>query len=595
MKIVLCYPPRAYPYMPYSAMYYLKGFIEHTTNHIVSTDDLNIEYFRKRLWSPELLITAKRSLVLHQPHEKQLLLIAELLSERGDWVIENLRTPGTYQYPDQIRYFYLLLNEAVKIEDYINQKNGIKSHLPVSQGTWQKLVEMWRPTLLAQFIQQEIFSGRYDHADVLGISVAYNRQLIPALLIARYVKTRCPHIKIVIGGNALTTYLDDFIKDYSFWLHIDAGIPYDGEILFLKLLDNYVTGKSLLESNIIISENGHIYYNKSLKQLEVAPAVPNFSDLIHLFPTPEPVYPILTTRGCYWGKCAFCTHHQGYGTGFSKIAEINLQKTLMNLMEKGVKRFYFVDEALPLSSVVKIANLLNELHATQKVSFFNKPFWMAETRAEKIMLKEKSLDTLTRSGCKLLIHGIESGSQRVSDLMQKGIDLKQTAQIAKECSRIGIKVGWMFFIGFPGETEEEAMQTIEYIISNKRFVDYISIGTFYLERHSPLWYRLKDFGIRGVINSDKPYPITFDYLVDNNQMISSNVLKLRLKKLRHLYPELRELFRDTLDRAFVLFLSNQREIDNSLNNELLRWKSQLTSAHACLNFKNYQIELTKYA
>jgi hypothetical protein len=78
------------------------------------------------------------------------------------------------------------------------------------------------------------------------------------------------------------------------------------------------------------------------------------------------------------------------------------------------------------------------------------------------------LDKLRRSGCVCLAYGIESGSQRVLDLMKKGFRIKDAQEVIRDTSDAGIAVVANFMFGFPGETDEDFEETLNFIFENKK-------------------------------------------------------------------------------------------------------------------------------
>ncbi len=108
--------------------------------------------------------------------------------------------------------------------------------------------------------------------------------------------------------------------------------------------------------------------------------------------------------------------------------------------------------------------------------------WLAEVRFDP-GFSEGLCHRLRLSGCILLLFGLESGSPRVLQAMDKGIDIDLVEDVLRSCSSAGISVGVNAFVGFPSETLEEAWQTAEFIRAHTE-IAYASLGLFGLARGS---------------------------------------------------------------------------------------------------------------
>lgn len=544
MKTTICYPPIAYATIPYLAPYLLKGYLSEYHSRIVNILDVNVQY-HVYLWTRNWL---NASIQPDLPGGRQRTLMAELLNAHGKQCWVSLRQSQTFLDTQEVRRCVRLLREA---QHFAAKLDAINCHsegpLPLSGGKWQELISKCEASELGIYLHQEFLSGLLGTTDVVIFSAAYVEQLAPALLMARLYKRLKPSGVVILGGNALTHYLPEFTTDLSAWVDLDYAIPFEGEWELGTLLD-WIEDESTrcTFKNVIHLVDGAITYQKDLKDRPRNEASPDFSDMQHLYPTPSPVYPILTSKGCYWGRCSFCTHHEGYGQGFGHISITRTIDTLNKLIDSDARYFYFVDEAVPLQVLRQI---LKSVKTTADM------YWMAETRIEKIMINQDLVRELADSGCRLLVSGIESGSQEVIDRMHKGIDLNSVSSFAKLANKTGIRLGWMFFVGFPGETEQQAKETFEFIHEHRDCLDFASVGTFTLERGSPIFEKPAEFGISEVIGSSCRYPTSFEYIDSNGNLISAVTTYRKTQRLRTFFPSLEPLFSYLGDRTFSLFIS----------------------------------------
>jgi radical SAM superfamily enzyme YgiQ (UPF0313 family) len=116
---------------------------------------------------------------------------------------------------------------------------------------------------------------------------------------------------VVVGGHIITA-LSDVLKKYNelFDHFFDSAVLNEGERPLLKLVENISQGKALDDvPNLIYSDNGKIRANDIMlpEHINSLPT-PCFDGLpFDLYLNPEIVLPISSSRGCYWGKCAFCS------------------------------------------------------------------------------------------------------------------------------------------------------------------------------------------------------------------------------------------------------------------------------------------------
>ena len=330
--------------------------------------------------------------------------------------------------------------------------------------------------------------------DVIGISLNYYCQLIPAMTIAKHLRNIGPDSKIVIGGGLVCFYENRWEVLAPFKDLVDAWIPYEGEIPLRNLLG------ALHAVKPISSVPGVLCFEDEAACMRPPPPPPDPSDLpvpdfdglpIDRYLSPELILPILSSRGCYWGRCAFCSHDRLYRGRFRKkspAAIIEDLKTLSNLYT--CRNFYFTDEAIPPDTAIKVARAVSQEQLPIK--------WFGEVRFEETF-DEATLKKLHKGGCCMLMFGMESSVQRVLDHMRKGTRPERIRAIITACAKTGIRPFIMFFTGFPTETHEEATETIRFIESLHAYITHVAFTNFILEHHTPVHREPRTFGITNVL------------------------------------------------------------------------------------------------
>jgi hypothetical protein len=123
--------------------------------------------------------------------------------------------------------------------------------------------------------------------------------------------------------------------------------------------------------------------------------------------------------------------------------------------------------------------------------------WQAEARLEKTMTPE-FLERVRRGGCRQLMFGFESTSQRVLDLMAKKNRVEIDQRVLAACVEAGIAINLQTFIGLPGETREEAEQTIQYLVENERDIASFGFGVFSLYKDTPIYNEPEKHGATAI-------------------------------------------------------------------------------------------------
>ncbi len=334
--------------------------------------------------------------------------------------------------------------------------------------------------------------------DLVGLSISYTSQLPYGMFLCQMVRELCPDAVICVGGTDVT----DVVK----YLHVagdvwrlfptcDAIVVGEGESAFVEILDHVAGAQALPAARPGILRPG----NPSGGQ---KPQV-RYEDMANLalprydvwdwdqYWSPEPVVLYSPTRGCYWNKCTFCD----YGLNTDGPTSPARTKPIPDVIEElrqitALSRtLYFSVDAIPPAYLRQLARAIADAGLDVR--------WSAELRLERSLLKGLA-EELKAAGCVAISFGYESGSQRVLDLINKGVSLAQVPALLRELHRVGIAAQMMGFVGFPSETPAEAEATFALLVENREYWTIADIGTFVLTPGSMVAKRPDDFGIRHV-------------------------------------------------------------------------------------------------
>jgi len=198
---------------------------------------------------------------------------------------------------------------------------------------------------------------------------------------------------------------------------------------------------------------------------------------------------ITLAHGCYWKKCSFCDVSLDYIGRYDEPATDLIMKRIRALIaETGETGFHLVDEAAPPSGLRALAKRLIE----DKLSIT----WWGNIRFEKTFNAELC-QLLARSGCVAVSGGLEVASNRLLDLMKKGVTVEQVARVTRAFTDAGIMVHAYLMYGFPTETEQDTVDALERV---RQLFAAGCIQSAYWHRfsataHSPIGLAPQDYGI----------------------------------------------------------------------------------------------------
>lgn len=262
--------------------------------------------------------------------------------------------------------------------------------------------------------------------------------------------------RVAFGGIHASLYPNQVLQDTN----CDYVVIGEGETIF----NDVVLGR--LNNGII--DAGYV---KDLDSLPL-PARHLFSNVvdysgIHGQEVGEGATTIISSRGCPY-RCTFCTKiPQTSITRFRSPQKMIIEmKEVINQFD--VTHFRFVDDIFTLNRerIIKFCNL--------KIKEGIKATWVCITRADK--LDKNLLNNMYHAGCKEIHIGVESGSQKVLDLMNKDISVSTLINAISKIKKSGIKAKTYLMYGYPGETDEDREKTI--MLVKKTKPDKITISHY---------------------------------------------------------------------------------------------------------------------
>jgi len=344
-----------------------------------------------------------------------------------------------------------------------------------SASTFDALQEQLEaaPTYIDQ-IMLGILEEKITHyqPSVVGFSIPFPGNLYAGFRMAKWLKAQHPNIKITIGGGYPNTELRS-VSDVRVFDYIDYITLDDGEMPIQVLLQHIEgkTPKELLKRTFLCENNEVKYYNGSLmpdvKQTHIG--TPDYSDLrlkdyISVIEIVNPMHSLWSdgrwnkltlAHGCYWGKCTFCDISLDYIGQYEPNTAVLLADRIEAIVaQTGETGFHFVDEAAPPA-------LMKEL-ALELIRRGTNITWWANIRFEKNFSRDLCT-LLAASGCIAVSGGLEVASDRLLELMEKGVTVAQVAKVADNFTAAGIMVHAYLMYGFPTQTAQETIDSLEIV------------------------------------------------------------------------------------------------------------------------------------
>ena len=344
-----------------------------------------------------------------------------------------------------------------------------------SQPTFTPLADALAaiPTLMDLHLQvlTKVCIDKHQPTLVL-LSVPFPGAMYAALRIAQTIKLHYPSIKISLGGGYVNTELRELteprIFDFVDFITLDSGerpllalIEHlngrrSAERLvrtFIRTLNNEVRYVAWQEPDIPFEDVGTATWdglplNSYLSLLDML-------NPMHRLWSDGRWNKLTVAHGCYWKKCSFCDVSLDYISRYETAsASLLVDRIEAIVAETGQTGFHFVDEAAP----PKILKALAEELIRRKVVIS----WWGNIRFEKTFTPELS-ELLAQSGCIAMSGGLEVASDRLLELMKKGVSVDQVAEVTKGFSDAGILVHAYLMYGFPTQTVQETVDALEYV------------------------------------------------------------------------------------------------------------------------------------
>lgn len=543
-RVLLLVPPLTQLNTPYPSTAYLTGFLRsqgvacaqpdlglEMVLRLFSRTGLQVVFDTVRRAGPSLPAEARAMLRAEQAYLANVDRVVAFLQGRTPKLAQALLAPGmlprgprfrgrtrfrqSVPVPDRAKQWATFFVEdlADLIQAVVSPHFGLSryaEHLARSVSSFDGLRKaLDEPPSISDRFMLEVLHAHLDRAkpELVGLSVPFPGNLYAAFRIAQAIKQQRPDITVALGGGYVNTELrrirDPRVFDYVDFITLD-----DGERPLLSLVE-HLAGERPRETlcRTFYRDGGRVRFandpsarNFSMDEV----GCPTYDGLmldryLTILDSTNPMHrlwseghwnKLTVAHGCYWKQCTFCDVGLDYIGRYEVTPTDRLIGQIEQLIaETGRGDFHFVDEAAPPAALKALALALLERDIKIR--------WWGNIRFEEAFTPDLCR-LLAASGCIAVTAGLEAASDRLLDKMKKGITVDQTALVAAAFREAGILVHAYLMYGFPSETIQETVDSLERVrqLFAADLVQSAFWHRFTATAHSPVGLHPKANGIR---------------------------------------------------------------------------------------------------
>lgn len=511
-EILLITPPLTQLNTPYPATAYISGFLK-SQNIPFRQEDLGLDFVlaifnRNGLIS--LFDAIEKSQIALNPALANVLANRQLYESTVDAVIEFLQQKnytlgyriarrnylpegprfkqvsnleqffGSIGVQDQARYLASIYLEDLSdlIQATVGPHFGFSKYAERIGRTAVSFdpvrTELEKPASFLDLILLQQLERYFQQAipAVVGLTVPFPGNLYGALKAGQWIKKNYPDTSIILGGGYANTELrelyDPRVFDYVDFITLDDG---EGPI---KAIWNYINSDKnsiILKRTFIKKGNKVEFVNNDIRPEinHASSSTPTYEGLklqsyLSMYDVPNPMHrlwndgrwnKLTIAHGCYWKKCSFCDISLDYIARYEQAPTKMLVDKMEQLIEEtGEHGFHFVDEAAPPAALRDLA--IEILRRNLQVT------WWTNIRFEKTFNADLC-KLLAASGCVAVTGGLEVASDRLLQMMEKGVSVEQVARVCQSFRDAGILVHAYLMYGFPTQTAQETIDSLEVV------------------------------------------------------------------------------------------------------------------------------------
>ncbi len=535
-QILLIFPPQWTPISPYFALPSLTGQLK-AKGYKANALDLNIDFFNELLDEENIKNSFLKIGVESQNLKDEIKKFFSPSKKASDYTVKEqiilfkYNKIKNYLSKDvhSVQNIISLISEAketIKSEEFYNPKKLINSiniidkaleivslpycpnniafeglSNPFFKFNFENIkyfVDDDTSNLFKPWYEQKFSEIMAKNPDFIGISINSSSQIIPGLTLSKLLKEKTDaHINI--GGNFFGRIADTLLNHKDFFeIYADSVSIEEGEGPIVEVA-KFVNGEIEIEqvSNLIYLKNDKICKNDKMTPVRLS-QMANMDlddyDFSKYF-TPKIVLPYQSSRGCYWGKCSFCD--QDFGQNLNVKSVDKVIDEFKEFKDKyNISDFEFIDESVSPKYLEEMSQKILENNIDVEYFF--------DARLESEFSKD-ILSAAYKSGARMILWGLESGSMKIMKLINKGIDLEKRFEVLKNSADAGLWNFAFIFFGFPAETKNDAMKTVKMLTNYHNVIHSYGRSVYTMGRHSKLAQEPEKYGITKIYPAEEEF------------------------------------------------------------------------------------------
>ncbi len=423
---------------------------------------------------------------------------------------------GTMGLQDKARHLVTLYLEDIAdfITGVVDPHFGFSRYaerLGRSASSFDELYEeLHKPPTYIDRLMFSVLQEKIDDSnpDWVMLSVPFPGNLYSAFRCGEFIKNNYPNIRVEMGGGFASTELRQ-LSDIRIFEYFDFITLDDGETPLRQL----ITGDETGYVRTYMCREGRVRYLNNTEIQDVPmreKGTPDYTGLpldkyLSVIEITNPMHALWSNgrwnkltlaHGCYWGKCAFCDGYLDYIGRYEPLSAVEIVDRMEEMIRRtGERGFHFVDEAAPPMLLKELSLEILKRHLTV--------IWWTNVRFEKSYTSDLCR-LMKQAGCIAVSGGLEVASDRLLKLINKGVSLEQVSQVTDHFTAAGIMVHAYLMYGFPSETAQETIDSLEVV--RQLFLNGLVQSAFWhrfaLTAHSPVGRHPEKYTIR---ITEKPF------------------------------------------------------------------------------------------
>ena len=314
------------------------------------------------------------------------------------------------------------------------------------------LTELANNIFWEKFINKKIFEA-HEEIPVVGITIMGPNQVLLALLLAKLIKQKWSGTTVIAGGTHITLLKDRISQNKLYFKYIDHFFYGHCENQFAKFLHSKILyNKTISEDYSTLDELKEITSSNSCYDKRLPPSFSH--EYINLYDKSKIVFPVQIHRGCYYGKCNFCTYSAVEENDIEKDYAMLTEKYIADLVKWNPNKISLRDSSISFANALKVGKIIKEkTSAIWRFSAITKQKIIPETVKELYFLN-----------CRVIELGVETIHKHTQCLANKKQNLDNIEFLINSFASNNIKVQLNLIFGFPNETLKDAEKQLDWYL-----------------------------------------------------------------------------------------------------------------------------------